>query len=347
VKTLKPKHARTRRHHERLYEVMRTIRRLSELTDLPSLLDMVLKAAKKTMRAEASSLMLLDHASNELYFQEIRGGDEDVKEIRLRVGQGIAGRVAQTGKPLIVNDVAHCPYFYEGADRRTGFHTRQILCVPLKVRKNVIGVLEVLNKAEGGRFDREDLLLFSNFASHAATAIENARLYALAAYDGLTQLFTRGHFDGWYLSEFSRVVRYKRPLSLLLIDVDSFKGINDRYGHGAGDAALAGLGRLLRETLRGSDSAARYGGDELVAALTETPGDKALLVAERFRKAAQESRFQFQGKPIALTVSIGVASYRPGMSAEELLREADAALYQAKTTRNAAKLAPSTTPRAA
>jgi len=318
------------------YEVIRPLRLMSAVTDLDRLLQIILQAVKKTMSAEASSLMLLDHAANELYFHQIRGGKKGVKEIRLKVGQGIAGRVAQTGRPLIVNDVDRSPFFFRGADKKTGFRTRQILAVPMHIRRTVIGVLEAINKRSGRRFDREDLEIFNAFANQAAAAIENARLYSLAAYDGLTRAFTRRYFEGWFESEFARLRRYGRPLCLMIIDVDHFKRVNTRYGHPGGDRVLAALSAAVRAAVRTSDVLARYGGEEFIVALTETPADRGALVADRIRQAVERSEFDPGQGRIPITVSIGVTSFReePGLTAARMVQEADQALYRAKKRRN-------------
>ena len=322
----------------KLNEVMKILQKVATITDLDRLLRLILKSAKLTASAQASSLMLLDHATNELYFHHIRGGRREVRTIRLKLGQGIAGRVAQTGKPLTVNDVRHSPFFFPEADKKTGFKTRQILCVPLQARRTVIGVLQAINKRGKKGFDREDLILFSTFANQAAVAIENARLYNLASYDGMTRVFTRHYFDVWFESEFARLRRYKRPLSLLMIDLDHFKKINDTHGHPAGDFILASLAQILKAEIRNSDVLARYGGEEFILALTETKGPRAALAAERIRAAVARLPFYYNGKEIRLTVSVGFTTFRQeaGLSAARLVQEADKALYRAKEKRNSA-----------
>lgn len=133
-------------------------------------------ASVQVMGAKASSLMLLEKESGELIFRTTWGGKEKIKELRLKVGEGIAGRVAKTGKPLLIKDVKRNPRFSSRFDQTTGFKTKSILCVPLKIKDRIIGVVEVLNKIEGS-FSKEDMRVFSALASQAAVAIDNARLY--------------------------------------------------------------------------------------------------------------------------------------------------------------------------
>lgn len=151
---------------------------ISALMEVNGLLTLIMETSKDLMKADASSLMLLDKEKNELYFEVARGAaGEKVKKMRVKLGQGIAGSVAQSGQPLIVNDAYADKRFSPDYDRKTGFHTKAICCVPLKSRDRVIGIVQVINKRDGSMFTNEDLKTFTSFASQASIAIENARLY--------------------------------------------------------------------------------------------------------------------------------------------------------------------------
>ncbi len=135
-------------------------------------------AATVLMDAEAGSLLLLDETANELYFEVAHGEKgEAVREIRLKVGQGIAGYVAQTGESVIVNDVQHDPRFFRSADHKSGFVTRNMVCVPVNARGKLLGVLQAINRKDSGQFDQEDLENFVALAHQVGIAIENANLY--------------------------------------------------------------------------------------------------------------------------------------------------------------------------
>jgi putative nucleotidyltransferase with HDIG domain len=137
-----------------------------------------IEAATQLMRAETGSLLLIDEKKGELRFEVALGDKEEtIKTITLRLGEGIAGWVAQKGKPLIVNHPEEDRRFYKGVDGRTEFKTRSLICVPVKVKKKVIGVLEAINKQDGVDFDQEDLALFASLADQVAIALDNARLY--------------------------------------------------------------------------------------------------------------------------------------------------------------------------
>jgi len=137
-----------------------------------------MEAATQLMEAEVGSLLLIDEEKSHLYFEVALGDQEEtIKKITLNIGEGIAGWVAQKGDPLIVNAPEKDSRFFKGVDERTEFKTRNIICVPVKVKEKTIGVLEAINKKEGEEFDEEDLSLFTSLADQVAIALDNARLY--------------------------------------------------------------------------------------------------------------------------------------------------------------------------
>lgn len=176
--------------------------------DLDELLNLIMKLATQVVRAEASSLMLLDEQNQELYFNVALGDKgEKIKEIRIKVGEGIAGYVAAHGESLIVNDVSQDARFTARFDNATSFTTKNILCVPLKAKNHIVGVMEAINNQDKGSFEQDDQYLFEIFASQAAIAIENAQLFKnlreayIRAINSLTEAinakdnYTAGHVD--------------------------------------------------------------------------------------------------------------------------------------------------------
>ena len=167
--------AQERRARQALVE---TSVRLNSLLNLPELLNAIMASATKLLQAETSSLMILDEETDELVFEVATGEPgESVKELRVPAGHGIAGWVLKHGEPAIIDDAASDPRFYEGIDRSSGFSTRSMLAVPLKLRDHAIGVVEVINKLDGARFTERDREIAEALAAQAAVAIENARLY--------------------------------------------------------------------------------------------------------------------------------------------------------------------------
>jgi diguanylate cyclase (GGDEF)-like protein len=157
-------------------------------------------------------------------------------------------------------------------------------------------------------------------------------LQKLAITDDLTKLFNARHFYQELQSEADRCRRYRRPLSLLLLDIDHFKRYNDTFGHLEGNNVLSRMGELIQSRLRTMDSAYRYGGEEFTVILPETNGEEALRVAERIGETVAEEAFDPQGRdePIHITVSVGVAEYRTGEPLENFVRRADMAMFAAK-----------------
>lgn len=316
----------------KLSKVMDNLALITSTIERDELLLLIMRSVKEVMEVEAGSLALLDDEKGELYFHTIAGGKEKIKEIRLKLGQGIAGRVAETGTPMIVNDVEKSKYFFKTADQKTKFKTKAILCVPLLIRGKVTAVLQALNKVDGSDFNKGDLFLFQSFAKLVSVALENAKLYSLAVYDGLTNIFVRRYFEAWIGTEYPRVKRYQSDLSLIMLDIDHFKRFNDTYGHQAGDYVLRETVKTIKAVTRKADVFARYGGEEFVIACPETPPDKAINLAERIRETVEEHAYEWEGQKLSVTISLGIASFakKAEERADLFLRDADSALYASK-----------------
>jgi len=323
-----------------------TAQRLAILTDVVKaansileprkVIEVVMEKIRQLIPSEAWSLLMVDEEKQELVFEAALGAKgRDVAAFRLKLGEGVAGWVAQTGKATIVNDAARDPRFTPRLDTRTQFETRSILCAPLVSRGRTIGVLEIINKLEG-RFTRNDLDLVLTLVEPCAIAIENAILFQrteqLTITDDLTRLFNSRYLNLYLGREIKRCKRHGIPLSVIFLDLDGFKGINDQYGHLAGSGTLTEVGAILAEGVRESDILARYGGDEFVVVLPETPASGALVIAERLRRAVEEHRFlEGQGISARISASFGIATYPDhALSPEGLIQKADQAMYRVK-----------------
>jgi diguanylate cyclase (GGDEF)-like protein len=209
--------------------------------------------------------------------------------------------------------------------------THSLLCVPLKIRDETIGSVEVLRTHSSKPFTEEDQLLLTSLANQAAIAVKNARLYKLAITDGLTGLYTHRFFQDALDRELKLSDRAGTPLSLILIDVDRFKKCNDTYGHGVGDEVLRRIARVLTDVIRDTDIVARYGGEEFVVALRDITKDTVLVIAERIRKAVENLELEHEDGLVRVTVSLGTATYPSDTpQREKLFYLADSALYAAK-----------------
>ena len=283
----------------KLFKVMETMALINSTRNMEKLINFILIAVKEVMEVEASSLARVDRYKKELYFSNTAGGSDKIKKIRLKIGEGIAGQVAMSKMPMIVNDVSTNKHHYIKADRETHFTTKSILCVPLLIHKKLIGVLEALNKIDGTPFNANDVKIFEAFASQVAVALENARLNNLAIYDDLTGIYNRRYFNIWIKMEFNRIKRYKANLTLIMIDIDHFKDVNDTYGHMAGDYVLVKLVKVLKKFIRRkSDLFVRYGGEEFMLVLQETSLAQAVVLAEKYRCAVEKEQFRYQDKII-------------------------------------------------
>lgn len=152
--------------------------RLNSLLNLPELLNAIMASATELLDAETSSLMMLDEATNEFTFEVATGeSGEEVKQLRVPADQGIAGWVLRHNQPAVIDDVRNDPRFYGQIDQSSGFQTRSMLAVPLRIRDQTIGVVEVINKQGGQAFSERDRELAAALAAQAAVAIDNARLY--------------------------------------------------------------------------------------------------------------------------------------------------------------------------
>jgi diguanylate cyclase (GGDEF)-like protein len=210
---------------------------------------------------------------------------------------------------------------------------RSKVTLPLVVRGEVIGTLNV-GAPRPNLYSEKDIRLLESLALQIATPIENAHLYDKAEQRGrvdeLTGLFNRRHFEERLKEEIGRHARYAGEFSVLMLDLDSFKAYNDMYGHPSGDELLRRMAALVRGSVRDSDQAFRYGGDEIVVILPETSVDDARGVAERIR---ENIAAEMETRQLGVTCSIGLASYpSDGVMSGELLDTADTALYYAKNT---------------
>ncbi len=315
-----------------LLKALDTLTLINSTQNLDKLINIILESVTKIMGVEASSLIQIDLQTNELYFSQVSGGSQLVKEIRLKMGVGIAGRVAETKKPMIINNVNTNKYHFKEADDITNFDTRNMICVPLIIRDKIIGVLEALNKNNNEEFDEDDLMIFNTFAAQIAVVLENARLYRLTMYDDLTGVFNRRYFDIWIKKEYERIKRFNTNLSLVMIDIDYFKKVNDNYGHQAGDFVLRCLAQRIQKITRKADLFARYGGEEFILALAETRLEQARKVAEKCRKIIDDEDFEYNNIKIHTTISLGVISYNGSseLSLSQFIRGVDNLLYLAK-----------------
>jgi len=328
-----------RRNVEQVAAFNELAKALTSTLDLKEVLDLLMQKVAELLKPAHWSLVLFDEASGELYFERVVGeAASKLEHQRFAPGEGIAGVAFTTGQTQVVNDVSAEPRFSPRFDRVTEFRTRSVLAVPLKVRGKPVGVLELVGTAGAPPFSAEDQQAAGAIADFAAIAIDNAhnfrRVQELTLTDEHTGLFNARHLRALLDHEVLRANRFNHPLSLVFIDLDNFKRINDGFGHLAGSALLKEVGEVLKSGIRQVDAAFRYGGDEFVLLLVETPAAGAKIVAERLRDAFRGRKFlKGQSQPVTMTASFGVASYpKDAEDGTALIKAADRAMYQVKAS---------------
>ena len=237
------------------------------------------------------------------------------------------------GSYVLESDYSKSRFFHGG--RNPLFEHNFFITIPLMIENEIIGVLN-MNDNEKGYFNVTDLDFFLNVSEFISLLISNAQSFEkaerLSVTDGLTGLTNRQHLEALLTSEILRSRRYRSPLSLVMMDVDYFKSVNDTFGHQEGDDVLIGVAAIIKNLCRSQDVAARYGGEEFLLILPETNGSGAQIIAERVREEVESHRFNHEGKVHSVTISCGIAEIdnEKNQDVAGLIGVADAALYQAK-----------------
>ena len=307
-----------------LLSAMRNVSHVvNDAVDFQSILEEVTRIVSDLTGANEITIFLLREYSRKLQPAVHRRGDvvlfgEEIKRLRI--------------------DKRHV---YQALQHRTVFRYKRTnhvnFTIPLVADQESLGVLTATVPLMGeveevaGRIEHCEAMLVS-LAKHISLAIKTPILYNRAVMDGLTGLYTKRHFQHQLANYFNASRRLDKPLSLVMMDIDDFKQVNDGYGHLTGDRVLIEVAQAINNTIRQYDSAYRYGGEELAVLLPESDLEDALLVGERIRLKIADHKFRAEdGRGLSVTVSVGVASFRQDLTEmKELIARADAALYFAK-----------------
>src|SRR3954471_16615728 len=324
------------RHLQELAIFHDVAKALTSSLNLDSILQTIMAKVAEYFKPDTWSLLMVDEAADELYFAIAVGDAADaLKSVRLHVGEGIAGWVAKNGEALVVPDVYSDARFAKRIDEMTKWQTRSIICIPLKAKQRVLGVIQLINVPMSSFTDSEMFFLRA-ICDYAAIAIDNARsverIQELTITDDCTGLYNARHLYKTLESEVYRSQRFSYEFSVVFIDLDHFKQVNDVHGHLIGSRLLSEIGYRVKACLRLIDYAFRYGGDEFVVVLPQTSKEQGVVVAKRLRETIRSMPFEMEGN-VSLTIkaSIGLATYpEDAKSAHEIIRQADEMMYMVK-----------------
>jgi len=302
-------------------------RQTTAVLEIDELLRRVCTYLLQAFPVDHVAVLLLE--GENLVFRAHRGGlTPTFKEgAALPAMNGLCRRALEKGRPVAENDVSTAPDYIPGFEE-----TRSELCIPLLTFGQAVGVL-CLESAKLNAFDPADVPPLESVADICANAIQNAHYFEgvrrMAYVDGLTGVFNRRYFETRIAEEIERARRYSGAMSLIMIDIDHFKQLNDEFGHLMGDDVLRQMSTIFTQNVRKADVACRYGGEEFAIVVPEISAEDAFGVAHKLRKTIQNH--PFPGVPRPITISAGVASYPAnGVTRDELVKAADEALYAAK-----------------
>jgi diguanylate cyclase (GGDEF)-like protein len=312
-------------------ELRRGLERLGEtLTathDLDELLEVVLEAAASTLDAESGAVYLRSGRRAELVAHASYGmGAPRVLSMR----EGLAGSAVALGRPVLSSGDQAVALSAREPAKETG------LAVPLSRSEEMIGAVALYGHATGTAFTEEDLETLASFGEQMSVAIENVYQHEeterLSFTDSLTGAWNRRYLELTLNEETQRGQRFGRPYSVLMLDLDRFKRVNDRHGHRKGDAVLVEMCQRIGSSIRSHiDTLARFGGEEFVVVLPETGREGAMAAAEKIRQLVRAEPFGDGKEAVKVSISVGVATFPlDGGNPEELIRAADRALYEAK-----------------
>ncbi|MBV9280746.1 MAG: sensor domain-containing diguanylate cyclase [Chloroflexi bacterium] len=318
---------------QRVYEldaIQSIVQKLTPLHDLPAIAAVIHEELMRLIDYHSCRLFVLDPRDNSL--TPFAGSSLHPEELRLPVGESsITGAIAASGRPELIPDTLLDPRASQiaGTPRRS----ESLIGAPLVAEGRVQGVI-TLSKLGPNQFDENDLRLLEIIAAQCALALDRARLYRelriQATTDELTGLYNRRYLLDRLREEQARARRNGHPLAALMLDIDRFKAVNDRFGHDAGDVVLRELARIVRNVVRTEDVVARYGGEEFCVLLPEIEWDGAEQVAERLRLMIERRLLPQEAGVARITVSLGLAFLQGEDDGAELVSRADRALYTAK-----------------
>jgi diguanylate cyclase (GGDEF)-like protein len=315
---------------------------LTSTLDLEEILNLIMIKISQLVEADNWSLFLRDEETGDLKFEVVVGLDkEKIKDIRIPAGKGIAGLVAQTGDPIYLSDTSKDPRVYRAIDRKTGFKTKSIVCIPLKIHGKILGVVEIINVENMNDFKRRKIPILSALTDYAAIAIENSQYTSRIQHMSITDEYT-GLYNARYMHQIlpgllQDAEKNSKKLSVVFMDVDNFKSVVDTYGHLSGSMVLKEIGQTISIQLTPNDILIKYGGDEYVLIMPNRDKTSAISITRKIQKAIRRSIYlKTEKDPIRVTASFGLAVFPDdAQNKKDLLIKADSSMYKIKrSTKN-------------
>lgn len=281
------------------------------------------------LKTEAWSLLFVNNKNNTLYFKLTNeGADKKLKNMEIPLDKGVVGWALRTKDIVIVNNTEQDERFFGKIDGITGFKTKNILAAPLSGHGELFGVLELINKSDGTSFNQKDIDTFKMIIKHGSLILHNAIMFEemeeMTRKDHLTGLFNASYLETYLNETIAEATEKQTDISLIFLDLDNFKKVNDTYGHLAGSSVLVNIAGILKKILQFDDFIVRYGGDEFVIVLKTCKISKGVETAKLIHTHISNYKY----RDIPLSVSIGIASFpEHGSTTEEIIGKADKAMY--------------------
>ena len=294
--------------------------------------EVALESVRRFCPADCWSVLLLDSEKSCLIIESAAGpGMESWLGRRLGIGEGAAGKALRSRHSVVLaQGAAACP------EIPSDLPWTQVLAVPLLSRGKAIGAVELIRSGEGKPFRRRDARIAALLLEPMAVALESSQLLRhsqeLSVTDDLTKLYNSRYLNASLSREVQRARRYRAQVSLIFLDLDGFKNVNDQHGHLAGSRALVEVGAVIRNMVREIDIVCRFGCDEFTVILPQTGSEGARIIAERIRQRLEETVFlETFSLAVRITASFGVATFPDhALSEKSLIQKADEAMYRVK-----------------
>jgi diguanylate cyclase (GGDEF)-like protein len=316
-------------------------RALTQTLELEEILLIIMEKMTQFFTPERWSMLMVDEKAQQLYYPIAAGeNSENLKDLRISMGEGLAGYVALTGTPLIVPDVALDTQWGAFARARPELNIQSIACIPIRSGDKTLGVIQLFN-SKLDMMSEYSQSFIRMLCDYAAIAIQNAKsvqlIHELTITDDCTGLFNARHLYTLLDEQVAiSAGKHTHQFSLLFVDLDRFKQVNDTHGHLVGSRLLAEVGNLMKRSLGADNACFRYGGDEFVALLPGLDKKQAMAATMRLWEQLRDEHFlSSQGLNLSLAGSFGLATFpEDGANVQAIIRAADTQMYAAKTTRD-------------